>query len=336
MPRTLLCTAVALFALTFLSAAAAADGGPTPGTIEGGAGVLGTDVRYVTVGSGHETTLEAVQLNGGKVVRWTNIAGSWGIPAVTFDGVTGGLASNRSRIVLGGTGVGTCTPARCSMLRRTSRFAIFNPKTLSRQMILALKGDFSFDALSPNGRMLYLIEHRSSTNLTNYLVRAYDLTLERLRPNAIADRTQRGWVMHGTPVSRATTANGRFVYTLYQNQGGYPFVHALDTVRGVAHCVGLPWTGDQSVISTMKLSLHDNGRTLMATVPWTGSSPPATLPSFSIDTHTYGVSQPAQPGPAHGGFPWWLLGFAVVPLLLFSALRRIRRRPGTSWARASV
>jgi hypothetical protein len=74
----------------------------------------------------------------------------------------------------------------------------------------------------------------------------------------------------------------------------------------------------------------------MAMVPWTGSSPPATLPSFSIDTHTYGVSQPAQPGPAHGGFPWWLLGFAVVPLLLFSALRRIRRRPGTSWARASV
>jgi hypothetical protein len=335
MARTLLCTAVALFALTFLSAAAAADGGPTPGTIVGGAGVLGSDVRYVTVGSGRETTLEAVRLNGGKVVRWTNLAGGWGIPAVTFGGASGGLARNRSRIVLGENGFGTCTPARCSMLRTTSRFAIFNPKTLSRQMIVALKGDFSFDALSPNGRMLYLIEHRSSTNLTSYLVRAYDLTRGQLLPKAIADRTQRGWVMNGTPVSRATTANGRFVYTLYQNYGGYPFVHALDTVRGVAHCVGLPWTGDQSVIGTMALSLRDNGQTLMATVPWTGSSPPATLPSFAIDTHTYRVSQPAPPGP-NGGFPWWTLGLAAVPLLLVAARRRIRRRPGTSWARASV
>jgi hypothetical protein len=132
--------------------------------------------------------------------------------------------------------------------------------------------------------------------------------------------------MHGTPVSRATTQNGRFVYTLYQNYGGYPFVHALDTVRGVAHCVGLPWTGDQSVIGTMQLSLRDNGQTLMATVPWSGSSPPATLPSFAIDTHTYRVSQPVPPG-AHGGFPWWTLGLAAFPLLLLASRTWVRRRP---------
>jgi hypothetical protein len=335
MPRTLLCTAVTLFALTFLSAAAAADGGPTPGTVQGGAGIVGGDVRYVTVGTGRDTTLEAVQLNGGKVVRWTNLPGNWGIPAVTFAGATGGLAHNRSSLVLGDTGFGRCTKSGCTMLRSTSHFAIFTPKTLSRRTIVALKGDFAFDALSPSGRMLYLIEHRSSTNLTSYLVRAYDLTRGRLLPNAIADRTQRGWVMHGTPVSRATTQNGRFVYTLYQNYGGYPFVHALDTVRGVAHCVGLPWTGDQSVIGTMQLSLRDNGRTLMATVPWNGSSPPATLPSFAIDTQTYSVSQPAQPGP-HTGFPWWTLSLALVPLLLVAGRRWTRRRPGTSWARASV
>jgi hypothetical protein len=327
MARSLLITAVALFALTFLSAAAAADGGPTPGTVEGGAGVLGSDVRYVTVGTGRETTLEAVQVNGGKVVRWTNLAGSWGIPAVTFDGVTGGLARNRSRLVLGQTGFGTCTKSRCTMLRSTSHFAIFNPKTLNRRTMIALKGDFAYDALSPNGRMLYLIEHRSTTNLTSYLVRAYDLARGRLLPHAIADRTQRGWVMHGTPVSRATTANGRFVYTLYENPGGYPFVHALDTVRGVAHCVGLPWSNDQSVIGTMKLSLSDNGQTLTAAVPWTGSSPPATLPSFAIDTHTYRESQLAAPAP-HGGFPWWTLGLAALPLLLVGSRAWRRCRPG--------
>ena len=51
-------------------------------------------------------------------------------------------------------------------------------------------------------------------------------------PGRIADKTQKGWVMQGWPTARATTADGRWVYTLYSNPGGYPFVHALDTVRG--------------------------------------------------------------------------------------------------------
>ena len=50
--------------------------------------------------------------------------------------------------------------------------------------------------------------------------------------------------MDGYPLTRVTSADGRWVYTLYQNGGvgGYPFVHALDTVRGVAHCIGVPLT----------------------------------------------------------------------------------------------
>jgi hypothetical protein len=318
MTRSLLSTAITLLALSFMSAAAAADGGPSPGTLQGGTGVLGNGVRYVTVGTGRTTTLEAVQTNGGKVVGWINLAGDWGIPAVTFNGGTGGLAKNRSTLVLGQNAYG-------SVLRKTSRFAIFTPKTLRHRATVVLKGDFSFDALSPNGRVLYLIEHRSSRDLTSYRVRAYDLSRRRLHPGAIADRTQRGWVMHGTPVSRATTADGRFVYTLYQNPGGYPFVHALDAVRGVAHCVGLPWTGDQSAIGTLRLSLRDDGRTLAITMPWAGGNPPATLPSFMVDTQTYRVSQPPAATSPHGGFPWWTLGLAAIPLLLIGM--RLLRRP---------
>jgi len=48
------------------------------------------------------------------------------------------------------------------------------------------------------------------------------------------------------------------VYTLYMNPGGYPFVHALDTIRGKAHCVGLPWTSaDQSPVMSFQLSLKN-------------------------------------------------------------------------------
>jgi hypothetical protein len=47
--------------------------------------------------------------------------------------------------------------------------------------------------------------------------------------------------MQGWPISRAESADGRWAYTLYANPGGYPFIHALDSVKGVAHCVGIPW-----------------------------------------------------------------------------------------------
>jgi hypothetical protein len=98
------------------------------------------------------------------------------------------------------------------------------------------------------------------------------------------------------------------VYTLYSNPAGYPFIHALDTVRGVAHCVGLPMT-NQNGIYNIRLALH--GQTL--SVHWLSGRP-----FVNVDTATWKVS------PAHrGGFPWWTLGFIVlVPLALLGRRRR--------------
>jgi hypothetical protein len=135
---------------------------------------------------------------------------------------------------------------------------------------ITLNGAFAYDALSPDGTKLYLIEHSSAEDLQHYVVRAYDLAAHRLLPGRIADKTQKGWVMQGSPMTRTTSADGRWVFTLYQNPGGYPFVHALDTVRAVAHCVGLPWTAsDQSSLSQIALTLH--GRTLA--VHWKSGEP---------------------------------------------------------------
>jgi hypothetical protein len=69
--------------------------------------------------------------------------------------------------------------------------------------------------------------------------------------------------MQGFAVDRDTSADGRWVYTLYTNPGGYPFVHALDTVRGVAHCVGVPWRGDQNEPWDMRLALRFDGTSLV-------------------------------------------------------------------------
>jgi hypothetical protein len=305
---------IALVAALVLAPAALADGGPSPGVDQGSYGLLSADgaVRYVTLSGTQSTVLEAVRTSDGHVLRWHTLEGGWGIPFVTYNGTTGGLARNGRTLVL-------AESAFSGGLRNRSLFAVVDPKTFGYETI-DLKGDFAFDAISPDARRLYLIEHVSATNFNRYLVREYDLQRNRLLPGAIADRTQRGWVMQGSPAARATSANGRFVYTLYQNPGGYPFVHALDTARARAHCIGLPWKGGQGRLLSVKLTLGDGGHTLDV-----GSA-------FRIDTRTYRLVPP----PAPGQFPWWALAFAPLPLVLLAAASRRARVTSTIASRSAT
>ena len=218
-------------------------------------------------------------------------------------------------------------------LAATSKFLVLDARTLRLNELDCLHGSFSFDALSPDGSRLFLIQYTQGPqgDYSHYVVRAYDLKKSALVPGRIADRTQKGWVMAGYPLTRTTSAGGRWVYTLYQNPGGYPFIHALDTVRGVAHCVGLPISGSQNGLYNVVLTLHHGGRTLA--VHWRSGRP-----WFEVDTASWRVSA------AHGArFPWpWLgLGFGLAVLLALPLLARLRpllarlRREGTRLAPAA-
>jgi hypothetical protein len=295
MPRRLLaCTVAALAA-----APAALAGGPNAGVINAGSGVAakGGGDRYVTLWTKHETAVEAISTTDGRVLRSTTLPGRFAVPAVTFNGEAGGLSSNGTTLVLGDASTGN---GRYPLKRRSS-FAILTTKPLRLQTTVTLRGDFAFDALSPDASKLYLIQHVSAQNLDRYVVRAYDLEREVLLPGRIADRTQRDWVMQGAPVGRATSAGGRWVYTLYQNPGGYPFVHALDAVNGTAHCIGLPWTGKQDALWKLRLSLRDGGRTL--DLRWPGGRP-----YLAVAVGSWRISHPVEKS---AGFPWWILAVAV-------------------------
>ena len=154
---------------------------------------------------------------------------------------------------------------------------IVSTRNLVASERISLKGSFAYDALSPDGKKLYLIQHSSVDDLQHYVVRAYDLDAHALLPGRIADKAQKSWVMQGFPTARTSSLDGRWVFTLYMNPGGYPFIHALDTVRAVAHCVGLPWaSSNQGALSNAVLSLR--GKTLA--VHWTsGKSWPASRAS---------------------------------------------------------
>jgi hypothetical protein len=308
MLRRLLWCALAALAL---APTALADGGSV-GVTQGWDGVAAPNgnVRYVTLPAGADTALAAIRTHGGRVESFASLPGSWGIPSITLNGATGGLSVDGRTLVLGDA-------SAQGYPRRESTFLVIDSKTLRTRTFVRLRGDFAFDALSPDARMLYLIQHVSAVDLTHYVVRAYDLEHGRLLQGAIADKAQRGWVMAGYPLTRLTSAGGRMVYTLYRHDGGYPFIHALDTVTATAHCIGVPWRGSQDRLWELRLSLRDGGQRLTL-----GRQHGKSF--LSVDTRTYRLARPATAG---ASFPWWAVAIGATVLvagLVRPAVRRSR------------
>src|SRR5205814_10238349 len=110
----------------------------------------------------------------------------------------------------------------------TTRFVLFDTRRFRADRTVSLQGSFSFDALSPDARAMYLIQYTSAADYSRYRVRAYDLRAGKLLPGAIVDRREPSGQMAGSPVARVTTGTSRWVYTLYARPAGKSFVHALD------------------------------------------------------------------------------------------------------------
>ncbi len=275
---------------SLVSAPVALAGGPSYVSL-GGLGALAPDgkTRYVAVSGTSETAIERVRVSDGSILTWTTLDGFWGIPAPTVSPTGGeGLTHDGKKIVVSSAG------------GLPTRFAVLDARSMRTLDRFELDGSFAYDAMSPDASTLYLVQHVDQENVARYVVRAYDMTNHRLLPGRIADKTQKSWVMEGSPVSRATSGDGRWVYTMYQRPGGYPFVHALDTVTGVAHCTGLPWKGDQAALASIRLTLADDGKTLAMRWP-DGSS------WLTMNTASWQLTHAA----AGTAFPWSWVAAAV-------------------------
>jgi hypothetical protein len=228
--RRWLVLGAALAAATTVAGAARAVG-PWPGLA---ASVKdSTGYRYSVHRAGGMTTLKAMR--DGRVVRSATFRGLFGVPAVTSTGAAGGLSPNGRLLVL-------AEPPNYEGLRETSRFLLVSTPRLSPVRTLELPGEFGFDALSPNGGTLYLIQHIASEDLVRYVVRAYDLRTRRLLASPIVDKRSPDEAMRGYPVARATSPGGDWVYTLYTRapDQGNVFVHALNAAGRYAFCIDLP------------------------------------------------------------------------------------------------
>jgi hypothetical protein len=263
---------VCLVAVSIAVPAAAGDGGPSPGVDQGGSGVLSPSggLRYLAVPAHASTILEVVRVHGGLLKTFRLLKGHYGVPYVTNRGDTGGLSRNGKLLVL--------SDAVCCGLRKASRFVVLETKRLRTIGRIALRGDFAYDALSPDARTLYLIQHTSVRDYTRYRVRAYDLRADRLLRRVIVDRKEPKTVMRGYPVARLSSADGTWVYTLYAG-GKMPFVHALDTTHREAVCLDVRWKGSQNALWQARMSLSRDGSTIFlrdkrhsVTVPLPGAA----------------------------------------------------------------
>ena len=182
--------------------------------------------------------------------------------------------------------------------------------------------------MSPDGRRLFFIEQTSPRDVTRYAVRSYDLAARRLDPRPVVDPAEADEPMRGSPIARASSADGRWAYTLYDGNAEHPFIHALDTAAARAKCIDLDQLAGREDLQALRLGVGRAGSIVV-------NEPSGQRPLLVVDPRSFAVRPPtaARPAsapraPSDDGSPWpLLLGVAAVLALLAGAglaARRIR------------
>lgn len=290
---------------------AAATGAPPSSTITGPPGTEADALRYAAIPSRGRTSINAIETDGGLIREQRGLSGIWALPAVTIDGDPGGLSADGQTLVL-------MRPTY--RVAGDSKFRVLDAGSLRPRNEVTLKGRFLFDAISPDGRLLYLVEYPDPGNFVEYRVRAYDIAAGELRPGSIVDPDEAGEPMTGEPYARAMSPDGRWAYTLYG--GEETFVHALDTREAEAVCIDLPqYSGNATPnLTRFDLSVDPGSGTL--TVLDRGD------PSLAIHPQTFEITPVSDIDAAEveGGVDWLVWALIGGGLALCAGVSAVQRR----------
>jgi sugar lactone lactonase YvrE len=186
--------------------------------------------RYYIVtpltGSGQ---LKAIDPASGRTIAQTTIPAGYWLPQIAFQGPTAGLSPNGQWLAL--TSQGRAAAAI------TTNFLVGSSSLTDSFKTIQVKGDFVFDALSNDGKSLYLIQKMGDPN--HYQVRFYDVSASFLAPQPVVDKREPNEPMNGIRGDSAADPAGNRVYTVYIREAG-PFIHALPLGQPIAFCVDLP------------------------------------------------------------------------------------------------
>ena len=239
-----------------------------PGGAVGAGNGRGLLIDAVAAGSG--TTVRGYDRSSRALVRSVPLEGHYRWPVVATVGPVEGVSYNGATVVLAGPASATA-----------SRFVVLNAELTAPPRVVTLPPGFSYDALSPDGSTLYLVEHLGPGASEHYQVRSYDLGAGRLDDAVIADKTRVAEWMAGHPTARVTSADGSIVATMYERDGGEPFVHVLHAADRFATCIDLP-----GAARGLRLLPSSTGSPLLL-------RDAAGLNRFTVDTDAATVAGPA-------------------------------------------
>jgi hypothetical protein len=315
--------AAAIAGLLLAPAAACADGLPLTGAYAGDGVTAGDGAyRYVTFPSGRGTVVARVRTDGGSVARYRVVDGRFTVPVVASDGSGSGLSADDRTLVL--------IRPRVGLGQKRTQLAVLDARRLTLAKRITLHGDFSFDALSPDGRTAYVVEYlslsRKNFDPTDYKVRSLDTATGKLHPRPVVDPREPDEKMGGLPITRATSPDARWAYTLYSG-GDHPFIHALDTAGGTARCIDLDMLTARDDLFQLRLRTTVDGDTLEIVK--------GTQPVQVVDTRTWTVHDPppaarrppkATPHNDGGVAIWpWAVAVALLALLAAVSVRPLAR-----------
>lgn len=205
------------------------------------------------------------------------VEGAWRLPSVGEDPTPVGVSDDRRTIVLiedaAKAGYGAAV---------TTRFAIVDRTTESEPRIVDLPGAFEYDTLSPNGSILYVVEHLAGPPDGHYQVRAVDTATGVLRPGVVVDKAASDEAMAGQPIAQSRRPDG-MVFTLYHG-AEHPFIHALSSVDAWALCIDLPASGaaDSTAAVDWGLTATTDGSSLVAANGTLGVAVQVRFPDLAV------------------------------------------------------
>jgi hypothetical protein len=186
--------------------------------------------RYYTVTQlAGGARLMALDPASGQTLAQVTVPAGYSLPNIAFQGPTAGISPNGQWLAL--------TSQHASGGVITTNFLVGSSAISDSFKTIHVNGDFVFDALSNDGKSLYLIQKMTDAN--HYRVRLYDVSAGSLTSQVIADKREPSEPMNGIRGDSAADATGNYVYTVYIRQAG-PFIHALPLGQQFAWCIDLP------------------------------------------------------------------------------------------------
>jgi hypothetical protein len=249
MRRRILLVLGLAFACAVWTTTLASGAGPSPGLSAARQGLSNGKLRYLALPASTTTEVQVVDRDA-RVLRHMRVKGIWGIPLVAYDGTAEGLFPNGRTLLLAQDLYNGQT------LRTTTKFTLVDTRRMRVSRRIQLRGAFTFDAVSRDGRYLYLIEYMSPEDPSSYRVRAYDLRGAGLLAKIVSDKRSWATDMRGLPITR--TWKDGWAYTLY-GANARPFIHALDTRNVAAVCINLPWKTSPDRFFDYRLKVDGGG-----------------------------------------------------------------------------